>query len=154
MGGIRSMTKLRHSVDPPLARRPVQLTLIATASVLLVWQAMTAAGILLFDLGQGDSAVRRFAAVRKGEREPLIQIDLNRAGPRELSLLPRIGPVLARRIHRNREREGPFHSVADLARVHGIGDATLGDVAPYVRIGKVDESRLRLMEPEGVGKPE
>jgi competence protein ComEA len=52
-------------------------------------------------------------------------VDLNFATGVELESLPRIGPVLARRIVEDRQRRGPFRSVEDLARVRGIGPATV-----------------------------
>jgi competence protein ComEA len=68
----------------------------------------------------------------------LIQIDLNRAHARELTLLPGVGPVLARRIVENRNRLGPFESVDALARVDGIGDKTIERIRA---IGYVDWAR-------------
>lgn len=61
------------------------------------------------------------------EGQPL---DINRASAEELELLPRIGPTLAARILEDRERRGPFRSVADLARVRGIGPRTVEGIAP------------------------
>ncbi len=48
-------------------------------------------------------------------------VDINRASPEELTSLPRIGPVLARRIVEGR----PYARLEDLLRVRGIGPATL-----------------------------
>jgi competence ComEA-like helix-hairpin-helix protein len=53
------------------------------------------------------------------------RVDLNRAKAEELESLPRIGPTLAARIIEDRERRGPFASVEELARVRGIGPATV-----------------------------
>ncbi len=61
---------------------------------------------------------------------PLIQIDINRASSLEISLLPGVGPVLARRIVRNRSEHGPFQGLDDLQRVHGIGRKKIADIAP------------------------
>ncbi|MDE0186280.1 MAG: helix-hairpin-helix domain-containing protein [Candidatus Poribacteria bacterium] len=52
-------------------------------------------------------------------------IDLNVATLEQLQTLPRIGPVMARRIIEYRETNGSFSSVDDLVRVRGIGDKTL-----------------------------
>lgn len=52
-------------------------------------------------------------------------IDLNRASAEDLVALPRIGPVLARRIIKERERRGPYRSADDLTRVKGIGPKTV-----------------------------
>ncbi len=62
-------------------------------------------------------------------------VDLNRASAEELQLLPRIGPTLAARIVEERERGGPFRSVAELARVRGIGPRTVERLAPLATAG-------------------
>ncbi|MCC5842448.1 MAG: helix-hairpin-helix domain-containing protein [Opitutales bacterium] len=78
-----------------------------------------------------DMALRRiredlgFAGLREGET-----LDLNSASREELQRLPRIGPALAERIEAGR----PYRSVDDLARVSGIGPATLEQLRPFVRI--------------------
>jgi competence protein ComEA len=72
-------------------------------------------------------------ASSRGKKEPPAQpIDLNRAGLAELQRLPRIGPTLAARIVGDRATHGPFRSVDDLARVKGIGKATLEKLRPYL----------------------
>lgn len=65
-------------------------------------------------------------ALRDGE-----PLDVNRATPAELELLPRIGPAMAQRIVEAR----PFASVDDLTRVRGIGPRTLETLRPLVRAG-------------------
>jgi competence ComEA-like helix-hairpin-helix protein len=57
---------------------------------------------------------------------------VNEASRSDLTFLPRIGPVLADRIIEERERNGPFRTVADLARVKGIGPSTVRRLAPFV----------------------
>lgn len=64
--------------------------------------------------------------------DPLLlgrRLDLNRADARSLQVLPGVGPVLARRIVAGR----PYDSVDDLARVRGIGPATLERLRGQVR---------------------
>lgn len=61
-------------------------------------------------------------------------MDLNRAGMRDLMMLPGIGPSLARRIVRERERGGPFASPADLTRVKGIPKKTLEGIKPFLLV--------------------
>ena len=61
-------------------------------------------------------------------------VELNRASEAELTSLPRIGPVLARRIVEGR----PYAEVDELLRVRGIGPATLRRLRPRVRV-TVDE---------------
>ena len=52
-------------------------------------------------------------------------VSLNTATEAELDQLPGIGPALAHAIVAERTAHGPFSSVADLARVKGIGAATV-----------------------------
>lgn len=61
-------------------------------------------------------------------------IDVNTATAAQLELLPGIGPSRAAAIIESRQSIGPFRTVEDLARVHGIGPATVEGVRPYVRI--------------------
>lgn len=59
-------------------------------------------------------------------------ISLNRATAGELTTLPGIGPVLARRIVDHREASGPFESVDDLLDVSGIGERLLAGLRDLV----------------------
>ncbi len=59
-------------------------------------------------------------------------VDVNSADWPELSLLPNIGEVLARRIVESRQQEGPFASHEQLRRVPGIGPRTLEAIRPYL----------------------
>jgi competence protein ComEA len=63
------------------------------------------------------------------------RLDLNTAGAAELQRLPGIGPVGARRIVAERERNGPFRSPADLARVAGFGPSRVRGLAGRVKAG-------------------
>jgi competence protein ComEA len=63
-----------------------------------------------------------------------MMIDVNTASAAQLELLPGIGPSRAAAIIESRNAQGPFRTVEDLARVHGIGPATVEGVRPYVRI--------------------
>jgi competence ComEA-like helix-hairpin-helix protein len=67
------------------------------------------------------------------------RIDLNRADKTQLLQVPNIGPALAERIVKHREENGDFHSVDDLKQVHGIGNATLARLKPWLCVsGSVD----------------
>lgn len=66
----------------------------------------------------------------------LLQIDINQCQSRELSLLPNVGPVLAERMIADRKINGPFATVDDLKRVHGIGAKTVARISPYCIAGK------------------
>ncbi len=75
-------------------------------------------------------------------------MDLNRAGVRDLVILPGIGPGLAKRIVMERSRRGPFLSPSDLARVKGIPRKTLEGIKPFLVVATeaswpAREGRLR-----------
>lgn len=59
---------------------------------------------------------------------------INTAGPEELESLPGIGQELAMRIVYYRHEHGRFRSPQDLLQVPGIGQATLDEVRPYIRL--------------------
>lgn len=59
-------------------------------------------------------------------------VNLDRASPGEIEALPGIGPALARRIVEDRERNGPFGSLAGLERVKGVGARLAARLAPLV----------------------
>jgi competence protein ComEA len=86
--------------------------------------AALAAGLVAVGTARLQRPVR---LADRGAVEPLPQvtIDVNRAAAGELTLLPGVGPTLAERIVADRRRRGPFASVADLARVDGVGPVTV-----------------------------
>ena len=61
-------------------------------------------------------------------------VNLNTATQTELEALPEVGPVTAQAILAWRAEHGGFTAVDELLEVDGIGDATLGQVAPYVTV--------------------
>jgi competence protein ComEA len=61
-------------------------------------------------------------------------VDLNTATLEQLDSLPGIGPVLAQRILDWRTAHGRFSAVDELGEVSGIGEATLADLRPVVRV--------------------
>ena len=63
-------------------------------------------------------------------------VDLNRASADELMLLRGIGPARARTIVEDRRRRGPFRSVDDLQRVHGVGPATIAGLRGMVTVAE------------------
>ena len=60
-----------------------------------------------------------------------IPLDPNSLTPVEWELLPRIGPVLAKKIVLDRQENGDFRSIRDLDRVPGIGAATVRQLKGY-----------------------
>src|SRR5262249_1876023 len=61
-------------------------------------------------------------------------VNLNTATLEQLQTLPGVGPVLAERIVDFRERNGGFHSVDDLRKVTGIGDARFTELKARVTV--------------------
>lgn len=118
-----------HSADvePHFDRRPVQIVVASLASLVLVWLLVSRWHRLPPTQHTDSSAASEIVGLSRGA---LTEVDLNRAESRELALLPGIGPVLAKRIVENRDRMGPFASVSDLTRVHGIGLKTLERIEP------------------------
>ncbi|MBL0926435.1 MAG: helix-hairpin-helix domain-containing protein [Phycisphaerales bacterium] len=104
--------------------------------------AKFAAGVVLAILTLGGAAlgVMRTAgpALTAGESGRLC---INTATAAELDALPGIGPTLAERIVRWREKHGGFERVEDLARVEGIGARKLERLRGVVRISRKAEER-------------
>ncbi|MFN3595246.1 MAG: ComEA family DNA-binding protein [Thiobacillaceae bacterium] len=69
------------------------------------------------------------------------QVDINTATQSELESLPGIGPSKARAILDYRRQHGPFQSVDELAKVRGIGPATVERLRPEVIAGPVRRGR-------------
>ena len=66
------------------------------------------------------------------EQRVRFSLDINNAPPRELSLLPGIGPAMALRIIETRQQRGPFKSIDDIIHVRRIGKITLEDIRPFI----------------------
>ena len=62
-------------------------------------------------------------------------VDVNRASVEELTRLPGVGDVIARRIIAYRDSVGGFRSVEQLERVRGIGPALMRRISPMIRVG-------------------
>ena len=80
-----------------------------------------------------DEAERRSAPLAPGER-----VDPNVASEEQLDRLPGIGPAAARAIIVSRSEAGGFTRAGDLARVSGIGSATVSRITPYLEFGAAD----------------
>lgn len=63
------------------------------------------------------------------------KIDINTADTIDLTLLPGIGEVLAQRIVKYREENGPFQSLEELSNVDGIGQKRLDEIIKYAKVG-------------------
>lgn len=62
------------------------------------------------------------------------KVNLNTATAEELDALPKVGPVLAKRIVEWREQHGPFASVEDLDAVDGVGPKMMESLLPLVTV--------------------
>ena len=62
------------------------------------------------------------------------KVNINAAGIEELSLLPRVGGVVAERIVAFREANGAFEAIEDLMLVKGIGERTFELLEPHIAL--------------------
>lgn len=85
-------------------------------------------------LPDADLSQLRLYVPAAGETKSPQKIDINRADAWLLTALPGIGEVTAGKIVAYRETNGPFRSVSELARVDGIGEATLNKIRDLVTI--------------------
>ncbi len=81
----------------------------------------------------GDSAIEDKER-RSRPFEPGETIDPNIAGEEDLDRLPGVGAARAARIVQERKENGPFGSVEDLARVSGIGPASIDRLRSFLRV--------------------
>jgi competence ComEA-like helix-hairpin-helix protein len=79
-------------------------------------------------------------ALRDGET-----LDINRAAPGDLVLLPGVGPKLAQRIVDERKRRGRYQRLEELLEVKGIGRATLERLSRFVRVTDETTDRAAVM---------
>ena len=63
-------------------------------------------------------------------------VDVNRAGEQELSALAGIGPARAKAVVTEREENGPFADLEDLARVRGITVRTVEGLRAFATCGQ------------------
>ncbi len=61
-------------------------------------------------------------------------VDLNTASESELTEIPGVGPVMARKIIAYRDAHGGFKSVQELRKVKGVGEKTYAKIAPHVTV--------------------
>jgi len=66
----------------------------------------------------------------------LAAVNINTASSQELAGLNGIGPSKAQAIVEYREKNGPFKSVHDLARVKGLGSKTVEKLGKEITVSK------------------
>ena len=101
-----------------LSRRELRTVLLGAGVLLL---ALVAGRLVGWCLAEPELDVR---TARETVAAPP-RLDLNTASTQELMLLHGIGRHTADAIVRYRSEHGPFRSLEDLKRVHGIGDTML-----------------------------
>lgn len=61
-------------------------------------------------------------------------VNINTASAEQLSLLPRVGTVVAQRIVDFRDKNGRFKSLEDLMLVQGVGEKTFALIRPHITL--------------------
>ncbi|KAA2245667.1 helix-hairpin-helix domain-containing protein [Chitinophaga agrisoli] len=87
-------------------------------------------------------APRKTYPPRPARKLPILNI--NTSDSLDLEILPGIGPALAGRIIRFRERLGGFHSPAQVAETYGLPDSTFKKIQPYLRVDNVSLKKLDI----------
>ena len=92
----------------------------------------------LVDAQVGERTSRRRTSHRGGRSNHKLQpgqtLDINAASEAELTMLPGVGPGLARRIAEYRATNGPFQSVDDLQNVSGIGPSKFDRMVQFIKL--------------------
>ena len=63
------------------------------------------------------------------------KVNINTANQTQLETLPRIGPATARNIINYRDENGPFKTYEDIMNVPRIGEKTLANIKPFIKLG-------------------
>lgn len=79
-------------------------------------------------------ALMLLIALTTGAAAATGKVNVNTAKVEQLTLLPRVGPVVAQRIIEFRDKNGRFKAPEDLLLVSGIGDRTFELIKPYVAL--------------------
>lgn len=136
--GNNSEPVLAHS-SPSLNndKRPHERTTLwlRRADQLLLGFLLISLTILLFAMRWKLSGGFRneIEIINQQPREFYYSIDINKASWVEWAQLDGIGEKLARRIVENRDQNGPFGSIEDLRRVHGVGPKLLEKLKPFLK---------------------
>ena len=97
--------------------------------------AITALVVFVIDYARLSGwGARSVEILRLPDTEYKYKLDVNRATWVEWSLLDGIGEILGKRIVADREKNGPFRSVDDVLRVHGIGPKKLERMRPWLEV--------------------
>ncbi len=83
------------------------------------------------DEGIGENVIPS-SKNRSAVHEEMRQVDINRSNVYEWQMLKGIGPVLAGRIIRFRQKLGGFHSIDQVAETYGLPDSTFSAIQPLL----------------------
>jgi competence ComEA-like helix-hairpin-helix protein len=78
-------------------------------------------------------------------RKPL-PVKINTADSAAWEALPGIGPILAARIVRFREKLGGFHSISQIAETYGLPDSTFNKIQASLRLDSSSLKKLNINE--------
>ena len=81
-----------------------------------------------------DTNIKKMDEIKMKQENLSFPIDINQATAQELEALPGIGPVIAQRIVRERERIGKFSRTEDLLKISGIGKKKLEKIKNMIII--------------------
>jgi competence protein ComEA len=148
---VRAVRAMREDAPPPAAARAALARQIqavdsagAAARAKAAGRGRTgpraggARGVATAPSAAAGEPRGRIATVRAGTPAftmvpgPSARIDLDVAGAAEIQRLPRVGPVLARRIVADRDTFGPFGTIDNLRRVPGVGPVLAKRLEPLV----------------------
>lgn len=102
------------------------------AALMVVWGLIVAGCCWAFISANG---VRSLIDIDQAPKTVVAwQVDLNLANRAQLMAIPGIGKKTSAAIIEDRDNNGPFLSIDDLCRVHGIGQPTLDRVRPFLLV--------------------
>ncbi len=90
--------------------------------------------VLTADVSPGTEETSIHHFIDKPSRAKSLNIELNRAEPGDLELLPGIGPVFSKRIKKYQQLLGGFVDVRQLNEVYGLDSTTVERIKPYLWI--------------------
>lgn len=95
-----------------------------------------------------DTGSRRQGAIISGTvykaEKRTLELDINTADSVQWESLPGIGPVLAARIVKFRDRLGGFYEIGQIRETFGLPDSTFNKIQPYLRLYKVSLKKLDI----------
>ncbi len=79
-------------------------------------------------------------------------VNINSANAEQLTLLPRVGEVVAQRIVDFREENGEFKSFEDMLLVRGIGEKSFELIKPYITLKGATSLAEKVRVPRQAGE--